>query len=303
MKIKILILALMLSANAYAQKSKTTKEEKPKADHGYTIGKIDKNYGEFVNFHSDTMNMDFPMLVFVPDNYATSGKEYPVVYSLHGYNNAALTEDGLRGMMLPETGIKEVANEYQVIIACPLVGNKYYIDSPILKNSKYATLIGVELVNTIEKKYRAKKERKYRILQGFSMGGYGAVSLLCRYPDVFSVALSRGGVMCFQCVIDDLNWDDYSVDGLGDMFENPKQYHLHSILNLLNKIKDRTDVAIILEVGREDYLYTGNKKVEEKLRTCKFPFIYAEYPGGHVWSKNAQNSMFTHLQYFLDTKK
>lgn len=303
MKTKILILALLLSAGVYAQKAKTTKEDKPKADHGYAIGQIDKSYGEFVNFHSDTMNKDFPMLVFVPDNYATSGKDYPVVYSLHGYNNAAPTEDGLRGMILPATGVKEVANQYQVIIACPLVGNKYYMDSPILKNNKYATLIGVELVNAIEKKYRTKKDRKYRILQGFSMGGYGAVSLLCRYPDVFSVALSRGGALCQQCLIDDLNWDDASQELLGDIFENPKLYHLNSIVNLLNKIKDRDDVAIVLEVGREDFLYTGNKKVEAKLRTCKFPYIYAEYPGGHVWGRNAQNSLFTHLQYFVDTKK
>lgn len=301
MKNLLLALLMITSLTLSAQKKVSPKEEVT-VDHGYTIGKIDKTYGEFVNFHSDTMNKDFPMLVFVPSNYATSKKDYPVVYSLHGYNNSTLTEEGLRSMILPATGIKEVADEYQVIIVCPLVGNKYYIDSPIYKESKYATLIGVELVRLVEQKYRAIKDRKYRILQGFSMGGYGAVSLLCRYPETFSVALSRGGALSQQALVDDLNWDDASLELLGNMFENPKLYHLHSVVNLLNKIKDRTDVAIVLEVGREDFLYTGNQKVNEKLKTCKFPFIYAEYPGGHVWSRNAMLSAFTHLQYFVKTK-
>ncbi|TAH27169.1 MAG: hypothetical protein EAZ07_02745 [Cytophagales bacterium] len=300
---KILFLILIINSfNSNAQKKSLTKTEAPKTDHGYTIGQIDKNYGAFVNFHSDTMNKDFPMLVFLPNGYKESKKEFPVIYSLHGYNNAKLTEDGLRAMMLPETGCQEAANEYQVIIVCPLVGNHYYIDSPIYKERKFATLIGVELVRFVEQRYRAIKDRKYRILQGFSMGGYGAVSLLCRYPETFSTALSRGGALFQQALIDDLNWDDASLESLGDFFENPKIYHQHSIVNLLNKIKERTDVAIVLEVGREDFLYTGNQKVNEKLKTCKFPFIFAEYPGGHVWSKNALHSMLVHLQYFVKTK-
>lgn len=273
-----------------------------KTDNGYKISNQDKNYGEFVTLHSDTMQKDFPMLVFLPENYYTSKKEFPVVYSLHGYNDSPLTEDGIRKLCPPIYKFKEVATDFQVIIVCPLVGNKYYIDSPINKKEKFATLIAKELVMQIDKKYRTIKDKKGRILQGFSMGGYGAVSLLCRYPGVFSAALSRGGALSRSALLQDLNWDDASIPALGDYWENPKQYHLHEITNLLNKIKDNTDLFVVLEVGRDDFLYTGNKNVESKLKTCKFPYIYAEYPGGHEWSKNALYSLLTHLQYFIETK-
>lgn len=273
-----------------------------KSDNGYKIANQDKSYGEFVNFHSDTMQKDFPMLVFLPENYNSTKIDFPVIYSLHGYNQSPLTEEGIRKMYAPHTKFKEAANEFQVIIACPLVGNKYYIDSPIKKNEKYATLIAKEMVSLIDKKYRTIKDRKGRILQGFSMGGYGSVSLLCRYPETFSAALSRGGALSSSAVLKNLHWDDVSIDALGDYWENPKQYHLHETTNLLNKIRDRTDVFVVLEVGRGDYLYTGNKEVEAKLRTCKFPFIYAEYPGEHEWSKFALYSLLTHLQYFTETK-
>ncbi|MDX2190171.1 MAG: alpha/beta hydrolase-fold protein [Bacteroidota bacterium] len=271
-------------------------------DNGYTKIAADKKYGEFIWFHSDSMNKDFPCLVFLPTDYKNNKKEYPVVYMLHGYNNSPFTEEGIRSMNNSATGILEAANEFQVIIVCPLVGNKYYINSPIFKEQKYASLIGTELVQMIDNKYRTKKDRNARILAGFSMGGYGAVSLLCRYPEVFSTAISRGGALDAQSLMDDLNWDDISLEILGDYWQNQKQYHLHSIVNLLNKIQNRNDVSIVLEVGREDFLYTGNKKVEAKLRTTKIPYIFAEYPGGHIWSKNALQSMLTHLQYFNKTK-
>ncbi|TAG53855.1 MAG: hypothetical protein EAZ27_10075 [Cytophagales bacterium] len=272
-----------------------------KKDNGYKILEADKNYGDFLWLHSDSMNKDFPVLVFLPNNYANSNKNFPVIYTLHGVNDSKLTEEGIRKLINPSVGYKEAANEFQCIIVTPLVGNKYYIDSPIFKNQKYATLIAIELVNLIDKKYKTIKDRKSRILQGFSMGGYGSISLLCRYPEIFSVALSRGGALEQKHLIDNLQWDDASIELLGDYFQNQKEYHLHSTTNLLNKIKDRTDVAIVMEIGREDYLYQGNKKVETKLKTTKIPYIFAEYPGGHEWSKEALYSMLTHLQYFVKT--
>ena len=186
LKKSLLFLVISILANSFLI-------AQTKLDNSYKLANQDKSYGEFVNFHSDTMKKDFPMLVFLPENYNTSKKDFPVVYSLHGYNESPLTEEGIRKMYSPMTKFKEAANEFQVIIACPLVGNKYYIDSPIKKNEKYATLIAKEMVSLIDKKYRTIKNRNGRILQGFSMGGYGSVSLLCRYPETFSVALSRGG--------------------------------------------------------------------------------------------------------------
>ncbi len=289
----ILFILILLYTSVFAQ---------TKSDHGYNITAADKNYGDYVVLHSDTMQKDFPMLVFLPENYKTSKKEFPVVYSLHGYNESPLTEEGIRSMYSPIQKVKEAANEFQVIIVCPLIGNHYYIDSPLYKNQKYATLIAKELVTLMDKNYRTIKDRKGRILQGFSMGGYGSVSLLCRYPDVFSAALSRGGALSNTTLLTDLHWDDISLDILGNYWQNQNQYHLHEVTNLLNKIKERKDVFIVLEIGREDYLYSANKKVENKLQTCSFPYIFAEYPRGHEWTRKALYSMLTHLQYFIETK-
>jgi len=200
-----------------------------KADNGYAIEKMDKSYGDYYAFHSDTMNKDFPVLVFLPEGYKNDKSEYNVVYMLHGVNGSALTEEGIRSMNNNKTGFKEAATAYNVIIVCPLVGNKFYLNSPINKNDKYGSLIGVELVNFVENKFRTIKNRKNRILAGFSMGGYGAVSLLCRYPETFSVALSRGGALDSKTLIEDLHWDDDIGEALGSYWQNQQQHHLNRV--------------------------------------------------------------------------
>lgn len=295
MKKTILSLIMIgLSLSSQAQK---------KVDNGYSIESIDKNYGDFYQFHSDTLDKDFPVLVFLPDEYKTNTKEWPVVYMLHGVNNAPFTENGVREIYNSKTGFKEAATQYKTIIICPLVGNKSYLNSPINKQDKYASLIAFELVKFTESKFKVIKNRENRILAGFSMGGYGAVSLLCRYPDIFSVALSRGGALESKTMIEENNWDDgLNKSALGSYWEYPQNHHLNGCLNLLNKVKERKDVAFVIEVGREDYLYKPNKKVEAKLKELNLPYIYAEYPGGHVWNKFTLNSLLTHLQYFKETR-
>lgn len=275
-----------------------------KIDNGYAIETIVKTYGDYYNFHSDTMNKDFPVLVFLPDNYKANKRSLPVVYMLHGVNGAPLNEDGIRGLCSPQQGFREAANEYQVIIVCPLVGNKFYLNSPINKADKYATLIAIELVRFVESKFKVIKNRESRILAGFSMGGYGAVSLLCRYPDIFSIALSRAGALDNKSLIEKLYWDDIlNKEVLGSYWEYPENHHLNSCLNLLNKVRTRKDVYFVIEVGRDDFLYDSNKKVETRLRELNMAYIYAEYPGGHEWNKYCLNSLLTHLQYFNQTKR
>jgi putative tributyrin esterase len=289
--IKILILFFLIF-NSYAQ-----------TDNGYAIKKAETNYGIGKTVKSKALKKDMPVLVFLPASYASSKKNYPVVYMLHGVNGMPLTEEGLRKMNNSGTKILEAADFFQVIIVTPIVGNTFYMNSPKDTTQKIASYVGEDLPNFIDSEFRTIKNREGRFLAGFSMGGHGAVSLLCRYPETFSVALSRGGLMDLAAGVVDLQWDDaaWPVDILGSYFTNQQRYHLNSCINLSNKIAGRKDVAIVLEVGREDMLYKCNKRFEKKLSESDIPYIYAEYPGGHVWSSACLMSMLGHLQAFRKT--
>lgn len=274
-------------------------------DHGYKLQDGNKSYGQVEMVKSKSMKKTLPVLVFLPESYEKSDKEYSVVYFLHGVNDQPLTEEGLRKLYNPGLKLLEAAEFYKVIIVTPIVGNSFYLDAPLKPENKFATYVGEEVPAHIDKNYRTQANREGRILCGFSMGGYGAVSLLCRYPDNFSVALSRGGAMSLAAGVETLYWDDVGFglkSLLGDYWDvNRKNYHQNSCLNMINHIRDRDDVAIVLEVGTEDFLYKINAQFREKLLDIDFPHIYAEYPGGHYLDANCLRSLLSHLQYFRKT--
>lgn len=296
MKYNFLFSLLIVSYTLFSQKIDTTKR-----DHGYKITSIDKTYGIFHSLKSDSNHREFPVLVFLPKNYQHGKEEFPVVYMLHGTNQQPLTEEGIRSMNNPETKILEAADFFQVIIVCPLVGNTYFMNSPIKPEQKIASFIGKELTLFMDNNYRTIKSREGRFLAGFSMGGYGAVSLLCRYPDVFSVAISRAGVMDLDFGIQDSDWDDSSNNALGSYWDHPKEFSQNSCFTLINHVRDCKDLAIVQEVGREDFLYKCNYRFNQRLNELGFNHIYAEYPGGHQWNKYCLMSMLSHLQVFHNT--
>jgi len=173
-------------------------------------------YGDLVMVPSPSMDREMPVLVFLPGNYKKSRKRFPVVFKLHGRcgEAAMMNEEGLRTMHNAGVGMLEFADMFHVIIVAPIVGNTFYLDSPLMPEIRMSTYVGRELPDFIDNNYRTEGRREGRILAGFSMGGYGAVSTLCRYPDTFSLALSRSGVMDLAFGPKDLNWDNAAAEDL-----------------------------------------------------------------------------------------
>jgi putative tributyrin esterase len=294
-KKSFLYFLLLLSIHAFGQKT----------NHGYNIEAPDYSYGKVKTVTSASMKRNFPALIFTPAGYDTAKQAFPVVYMLHGTTDLPLSEEGLRTMYNPATRIQEMANLFNVIIVAPITGISYYLDSPIKKGHLFATYISQELTAFMDKNYKTIANRQGRILCGFSMGGYGAASLLCRYPDVFSIALCRSGVLNLATNITDLDWDEIGDEInslLGDYYTNGENYHLNSCFNLVNHIRDRKDIAFVIEVGKDDFLYKTNWAFHERLKELGVPHIYGEYPGGHVWNANTLRSLLSHLQYFNPTQ-
>lgn len=274
-------------------------------DNGYDIKAPDYKYGKFYNVRSELMQREFPILVFTPADYTKNKTAWPVVYMLHGVNNMPLNEDGLRKIYNPGTRMQEMADMFKVIIVAPLVGVTFYLDAPLKPEVKVASFISKELTAYIDSNFKTENNRNGRILCGFSMGGYGAVSLLCRYPDTFSVALEKAGLLDPATTIEDLKWDNTGFgmnEYLGNYFENRENYHLNSCFNLVNHIRDRKDIGIVMSVGKEDFLYKTNNKFHLWLNELKVPHIYTEYEGGHKWDANSLHNLLSNLQHFKVTQ-
>jgi S-formylglutathione hydrolase len=135
---------------------------------------------------------ELPVSVWLPPSYATSSARYPVVYYLAGFDEGpSTTEIGRALQRLVEAG---EAPEMILVGAsgANALGGSFYTDSPVSGN--WAAAIHTDLVRAVDQRYRTIAVPESRGIAGFSMGGFGALDLAMRHPDVFGAvyALSPG---------------------------------------------------------------------------------------------------------------
>lgn len=151
---------------------------------------------------NDPFIRDFP--VYLPHGYHSAVKRYPVVYLLSGFtgwgmmnlNENFLTEN------IPQRLDRLISNGRmkEMIVVMPdcitRYGGSQFIDSA--GTGKYESHIIKELVPYIDKNYRTIPEAASRAVCGKSSGGYGAIVLAMKNPDVFALTCSTAGDMAFE---------------------------------------------------------------------------------------------------------
>ena len=197
-----------------------------------------------VTFFSPSMKKAIKNVIVTPDDYITSGRDYPVVYLLHGYSGDYTSWINLA----PQ--IKEFSDQMSIICVCPDGGYRsWYLNSPIDTTFKYETYAASELIEYIDLNYRTKADKKYRAITGLSMGGHGALYLACRHTDVFgSAGSSSGGVDLRQFTA---SWD-LKEKILGDTICCKLNWEEHSVINVVEKL-EKGDLNLIIDCGLKDF--------------------------------------------------
>ena len=125
--------------------------------------------------------------IYLPPSYFTSDKRYPVVYFLPGYLCTAM------GLTFPndvDRLIEDGAIQEMIIVSASgknELGGSFYVNSPVTGN--WEDFIVEDVVGYVDANYRTVPEAGSRAISGFSMGGYGALNLAMKHPDLFSVGL------------------------------------------------------------------------------------------------------------------
>ncbi len=132
--------------------------------------------------------------LYLPSDYEKSNKAYPVIYHLHSLG------DNFRSTWRPLV-IKYInyAVNLGIIDDCIIVfpdgyENSMWGNSADGSKTAESDLID-EIIPFVDYFYRTVPYREFRFIQGFSMGGFGAVKFLSKYPDLFAKAVSLDGGM------------------------------------------------------------------------------------------------------------
>lgn len=146
-----------------------------------------------------TLNIEGPISgdnitfnVYLPDSYSDDGEGLPVIYFLHGRGGSYKGGGAFR------TAIKKAITDdllRPVICVFPDgTKNGWYADSKDSSNLIETHIIR-EILPWVDDNFNTMASRDFRVIQGFSMGGYGASLLAVKFPELFSICINYDGAM------------------------------------------------------------------------------------------------------------
>jgi len=228
-------------------------------------------------FHSKSMDRDVGYLIYLPPDYASGNKRYPVIYWLHGIQGTESRFPQLTQKLAQSIAQKKVP---PMIMVLPNGGQRtFYCDSVDGKIMSETAIIK-ELIPHIDANYRTIASREGRALEGFSMGGFGAVHLAFKYPEVFSSMAAGAGALFDLERISSGHSEMYKT-----MFnEDPEAFKAQDPFELARKNAQaiRGKLQVLLFVGTEDMMYKYNENFRALLDELNIPYEYLTLEGvGH----------------------
>ena len=133
--------------------------------------------------------------VYLPKGYddaANANKRYPWAIWLHGMNgNYQRFHFGGAEVMDKLLGDGKIPP--MVFVAATCARRTLYLNGE--RSGDFEDLILRDLIGDVEKNYRVSTKRADRALMGCSIGGYGALKIAMRHPEVFGTVVSHSGAI------------------------------------------------------------------------------------------------------------
>lgn len=243
---------------------------------------------ESLEFKSNLVKYPVKYSIYLPHDYESSERSYPVVYLLHGYSD---DETGWiqfgEANRIADEGINN-GDYTPCIIVMPDGGVTWYINSADGEDP-WEDMFVKEFIPFIEKEFRIRSKKEFRAISGLSMGGNGALLLSMRNPDLFStcVAMSAGTFTDEEIIAND-QYEHYFKNIYGEKPEGGLSEHwkANSPLHLLETVEKEKLKSIrwYIDCGDDDFLYKGNSALHVKMRDLGIPHEYRVREGAHSWS-------------------
>ncbi|MBN1822297.1 MAG: esterase family protein [Prolixibacteraceae bacterium] len=266
MKIKnILLVLFLLPALTYAQ-----------------TGKVFDN----LTVYSEILKMDRKFAIYLPPDYESSERSYPVLYLLHGAGDdqTGWVQFG-EVLHIADQAINEGSATPMIIVMPDAnTGRRGYFNSPT-GDWRYEDFFFEELMPYVEKTYRIKSEKTFRAISGLSMGGGGTFMYALHHPELFSSACPLSA-SCGPLSMEEM--DRYRQRGMQDATDEQIEAYFkkHSALYLVNNMPEDQKKAVrwFIDCGDDDFLFEGNSMVHIAMRKNEIPHEYRVRQGGHTWT-------------------
>jgi S-formylglutathione hydrolase FrmB len=259
----------------------TADSSAPRPDRAWVTPEITAPGVSFHTFESAAAKATVSYHLFTPAAYGRDpNRRFPVVYWLHG-----------SGGGLP--GIPKVAARFAAAIEagktppCLVVFVNGMPDGMYVDwkdgSAPLETIIVTELVPLIDGSYRTIAGREGRLLDGYSMGGYGAARLGFKYPELFrAVSIMGGGPLQANLLDAPRAGRRRAQEVLERVYgDDPEYFRSVSPRVLAEQHADaiRQGSLVRMVCGDRDNLHANNRDFHEHLERLGIPHTWTVLPG------------------------
>lgn len=253
---------------------------------GIMTGQTGKVYDN-LSLPSKIMKTDRKYSIYLPPDYETSQRSYPVLYLLHGFGDdqTGWVQFG-EVLTIADEAIKSgQATTMIIVMPDANTGKPGYVNDA-KGEWRYEDFFFQEFMPFIEKTYRIKADKRYRAIAGLSMGGEGTFIYALHHPELFSSACPLSAATGPASVDEIKNYKLWA--GAADMSEKDKlaYFNNYSVLNLVQKMPEaqKKSVRWYIDCGDDDFLFEGNCLVHIAMRKLNIPHEFRTRDGAHNWT-------------------
>ncbi|WP_132056064.1 alpha/beta hydrolase [Pseudocnuella soli] len=239
-----------------------------------------------LSLNSKILNGERKFAIYLPPDYETSQRSYPVLYLLHGGGDdqTGWVQFG-EVQNITDKAIREGRSTAMIIVMPDAnTGRRGYFND-IKGDWRYEDFFFQELMPHIEKTYRTKKEKRYRAISGLSMGGGGTFMYALHRPDLFAAACPLSAA-AGPISLEDAKTSIRRNNATATDAAIEAYYKQHSALALINNMADsvKKSVRWYIDCGDDDFLYEGNSLVHIAMKKKEIPHEFRVRDGAHNWT-------------------
>lgn len=263
------------------------------ASQGAAAGVVStKGRVEYGTFPSASLGGNVGFAVSLPPSYDRDpGRRFPLVLFLHGLFNSEKDWEG-RGIQAQIDRLRADGAIGEFIVAVPYGANSFYLNAK--DGPKYEDAIVRDFLPFVDKTFRTTAKPSERVIQGISMGGFGALVIAFKHPELFAAVAAHCAAIFEELPKPAASASDrratYRYEIATQIFGNPPDDAFFRANNPLGLIDSRAGkikgLKIYFDVGEQDRygFATGNRSFDEALTKAGVPHEFHLTAGDHGWA-------------------
>ncbi|HEX9918509.1 MAG TPA: alpha/beta hydrolase-fold protein [Pyrinomonadaceae bacterium] len=249
---------------------------------------------EYAEFASASLGRNVRYAVSLPPSYdkrSTPPQRYPLVIFLHGLNNDERDWES-RCIEAKLEALRAASKVGDFIIAIPYGANSFYLNAR--DGTRYEDAIVRDFLPFVDKTYRTHGTARTRLIQGISMGGYGALLIAFKHPELFAGVAAHSAALFDELPQPPKSPADrgakYRYDLATKLFGTPPDPAFFQANNPLYLARANAAaikrLKIYFDIGESDRygFERGNAQLAAVLKTAGVAHEYTLAPGAHGWS-------------------